>query len=806
MPLTVAESVAETADNFVSRTLSFATPAAIGVRVAVSVNLYTTTGVAATAGMISDPGGHTWTRHPAQTGDGSTGGVAIISTVAVSAITSVTLTPGGSGNYCAWSISRTSGPADVDDFEVGSGSSTSPAPAAQTSTTTDAVAISVISTRNQSANQTPPSGWTAIHLEKDNSAHLATGIARSPNITSTGSVPAVWTSADGGQWYAAAVLFKASATLNHYTLTADGGTYAVTGTAATLVAPRRIQADGGTYTVTGAAATLSMAASVYLVMGGTEDEGWFGSEAKGGADSVATITFDPPVPTGAAIVVTLIVYQFNPTLSEISDDGGNTWTILQRAATIGGGSVEASVSQIRSVLTSPCSVFTYDATALPGGDAGRYGQLGAYVFSRPDTANGFFTVTPASNTQTTTSSVAPGTATPDTNRSFGLFAGNNRGHTTDLKPYTKPSGYTDAALIHSEIDGDGAESAVHNSTTQSGWWFGKFITTETAETPTFGFATTTGGALSVFAIYNLLGGLSAAVLDADAGSYTQTGTAASLEVGREVGAAAGTYAVTGTAATLRRTARVSADGGSYAVVGTAATLKRGYQLVVDAGLYAVTGTGAGVLKGSRVTAAGGSYAVSGSAASVVASRLLVALNSSYAVSGTTASLEYGRLLGASSGVYAFAGSAASLLYSGASSTYTLTADVGTYALTGSTTALRYHRVVSLSGGVYLLSGNAATLLTARLMSANAGAYLLDGEDIAVLAARRLIATAGSYTLTGQDAGLSRTRVLLASEGVYLIVGTGVTFSTTSDTFFIPRSVIGDAVYRDLTRLTAKLGI
>jgi hypothetical protein len=209
MALTVAEEVSETADNFVSRTLNFVTPASAGTRVVVGVNLYTTTGTAATAGMISDSGAHTWTQNAGINGDGSTGGPAILSTLATTTISSITITPGGSGNYCVWAIIRLNGNADLDDSETGSGNSSAPAPATMTATTTDGIAISVISTRNQSVDQTVPTGWTAIHLEKDNSTHLASGIANSPNLTSAGSVTAVWTS-EGGPWYAAGVIYKAS--------------------------------------------------------------------------------------------------------------------------------------------------------------------------------------------------------------------------------------------------------------------------------------------------------------------------------------------------------------------------------------------------------------------------------------------------------------------------------------------------------------------------------------------------------------------------------------------------------------------
>lgn len=213
MPLTVAEEVSESgpdSNNFVSRMLTFVTPVPIGTRAVVLVELYTTTGVDATAGMISDDGGHTWTQDAGLDGDGNTGGVAILSTVATSPITDITLTPGGSGNYGNWAIVRLSGPADVDDFDTNSGSSTAPALSGIVATTTDGVALSVIGTRGQDSDQTPPSGWTAIELETNNGTNLAGALAHSPNISSAGAVGVTWALSNSTQWYACAVLYKAT--------------------------------------------------------------------------------------------------------------------------------------------------------------------------------------------------------------------------------------------------------------------------------------------------------------------------------------------------------------------------------------------------------------------------------------------------------------------------------------------------------------------------------------------------------------------------------------------------------------------
>lgn len=215
MPLTVAETQSESgpaSNSFTSRTLTFTSPAAIGDRVVVLVDLYTSSGVQATAGMISDDGGHTWTKDPGITGDGSTGGVSILSVTATAPINSITLTPGGSGNYATWGIARLSGAADVDDAETNSGTSSAPQPTAASliATTTDGVALSVISNRSGGGAQTQPSGWTMIEAEPDNSTNLAGALAHSANISSAGAVGATWAMVGSSEWYFAGVIYKAA--------------------------------------------------------------------------------------------------------------------------------------------------------------------------------------------------------------------------------------------------------------------------------------------------------------------------------------------------------------------------------------------------------------------------------------------------------------------------------------------------------------------------------------------------------------------------------------------------------------------
>jgi parallel beta-helix repeat protein len=106
------------------------------------------------------------------------------------------------------------------------------------------------------------------------------------------------------------------------------------------------------------------------------------------------------------------------------------------------------------------------------------------------------------------------------------------------------------------------------------------------------YGTTMPGALGGYDIGATAGPLAA--LDANAGSYAWTGSAATLSItAKVVEAAAGSYALTGTAATLSITAKVlEAAAGSYAWTGADAALEIGRVLDADGGVYEWAGTDA----------------------------------------------------------------------------------------------------------------------------------------------------------------------------------------------------------------------
>lgn len=90
--------------------------------------------------------------------------------------------------------------------------------------------------------------------------------------------------------------------------------------------------------------------------------------------------------------------------------------------------------------------------------------------------------------------------------------------------------------------------------------------------------------------------LAVATLTADPGSYTFTGTDATLNYSRKLAAAAGSYSLTGIDATLKHAnLHLGAGAGSYTVTGTNASLLHGRTLVAGAGSYTLTGTNASLV-------------------------------------------------------------------------------------------------------------------------------------------------------------------------------------------------------------------
>jgi len=250
-------------------------------------------------------------------------------------------------------------------------------------------------------------------------------------------------------------------------------------------------------------------------MGGTTDEGYFGNENTGGAVNSVTTTFDVPIPAGYGLIVYQSLYNYTPSDASLwlLTGSGNTLAKTTGAQTAhnAAGSNDNSVTFYHCILASDCSSATYDATALAAGDTGRYGQIVFYVVKNPDTVNGFYTCTPVTNTQTTTTSVNPGTLTLPTDDCLELFGAATRGHSNDLLPVAESPDEWPDALKHAYFD-DASGSypgAFQNSIIASGPVAGRRNTNGGTSTPVWTFTgsgPSTGSAHSVLVAYNILGG------------------------------------------------------------------------------------------------------------------------------------------------------------------------------------------------------------------------------------------------------------------------------------------------------------
>jgi hypothetical protein len=238
---------------------------------------------------------------------------------------------------------------------------------------------------------------------------------------------------------------------------------------------------------------------------------------------------------------------------------------------------------------------------------------------------------------------------------------------------------------------------------------------------------------------------------ADSGSFTITGTDATLTYG----AGAGGYTVT-------------ADSGSFSITGTAASPLMGRKVVADSGSFAVTGTDAGTLLGRKATADSGAFAITGTDAGALVGRLVAADSGSFSITGTDAGALVGRRLAADSGAVAITGTDASV-----SKGYGLVADPGSFSISGTDAGALLGRGLTADSGSFAITGTDATLTygTGRTMLAESGAFSISGTDAAALIGRRLTADPGSFSVTGTDAGTHKGRTLTADSGSFAITGT-----------------------------------
>ncbi len=232
-------------------------------------------------------------------------------------------------------------------------------------------------------------------------------------------------------------------------------------------------------------------------------------------------------------------------------------------------------------------------------------------------------------------------------------------------------------------------------------------------------------------------------IQADLGAYAVAGSQAGVTAARKITATAGAYTETGAAATLNKGFTLAANPGTYAVTGSAATPKAGRTVAANAGSYTATGVAASLNKGGTIAAVSGSYAVTGSAATPKAARSITAVAGAYSSTGSATTLTHGGTL----------------------------ADQGAYASAGFPVAFRVGYRLNANAGAYTLSGTAASIQRAGKVVADPGAHAIAGS--AALLTGGSVTGSGSYALAGSSASLKVGRVLSAVPGAHVVTG-GVT--------------------------------
>lgn len=346
--------------------------------------------------------------------------------------------------------------------------------------------------------------------------------------------------------------------------------------------------------------------------------------------------------------------------------------------------------------TTPDTTFTLPSTGNIA-DAQRYT---VQVFRGVD-ATTPLDVAVVSATGTATSRPNPGSITPSSYGAFVVICGGGAAATGAA--YTAPANFTTNFLTGFTAD---TNDALVGSGYWTGWTSGavdpaaytggsnnandswaaytialrpQLFLLETAGTAPKG-----GGGISDFAAGYVAtdgyipGTAAPVVLTASAGSFTLTGSAATLARRKVLVAAAGTFSLTGAAATLARRKvliaaagsftltgasvvlaaqrNISASSGSFSLTGSAATLRRGLVLQAQAGVFSLTGAAADLAVLSGLTASSGSFVISGAAASLVVRRLpMVAAAGSFVMTGSSATFVARRVLTCDAGAYSFTG-------------------------------------------------------------------------------------------------------------------------------------------------------
>lgn len=203
---------------------------------------------------------------------------------------------------------------------------------------------------------------------------------------------------------------------------------------------------------------------------------------------------------------------------------------------------------------------------------------------------------------------------------------------------------------------------------------------------------------------------------------------------------------------------LTSAGGSFTLSGSAATLKAARTLAAATGSFTLTGNAAALRRGYQMVAGNISFMFAGSAATLAVARKIIAANGAFTLTGNAAALKASRTLSAGQAVFTLIGNTAAL-----KAARRLAGGAGAYSLTGSSAGFTAARKLAAGTGVFTLSGNSAGLYRALALAGETGVYAFVGNvaDLILTAAPvsyTLNANTAGFTLTGSTALLTLTEI------------------------------------------------
>lgn len=524
----------------------------------------------------------------------------------------------GSGQYISLGANEFSGLhasplGQTGNSALGGTSSTAPtvsssAPTTETDELVVALFVDIAGTNWTSA--TPPGSYTESWEQPDGSSHEA-GTAAYRTSTTIGTQTATFATGGTVNYVAGLVTYKNAAAGGSYSLTAEQGSFTLSGQAAGLRSARRLTAAQGSYTLTGQNATLATAGA------------FTGSGLEVGASLsyVGNSYVGAPAATGG---------------------GGGPYTLT---AEQGSYSLAGQASALRAARRMTAAQGSY---ALTGQAAGvRSGR-------RLTAAQGSYTILGSVALVDLSITAQPG--------SYALTGQNATLTRTGGSPYSMAAEQGSYSLTGqaSALRAGRRVLAAQGSYTLSGQQAGlrsgrRLIAAQ-------GSYALSGQAAAL---------RTARRLAAAQGSYALGGQLAGLNY--SAGAASlvaeqGSYALTGQLASLRSSRRLVAAQGSYTLAGQAALLPRSYRITAAQGSYTLTGRAALFGLARRMAAAQGSYGLAGQQTTLTSSgaaKLMVAQQGSFVLTGHAANLRHAARLQLQAGSYSLTGQLAALLYSSA---------------------------------------------------------------------------------------------------------------------------------------------